>query len=178
MKQLLIISMLGSLVFSPLFVYCQQTIAITVEGKKPGEFTGTAFTNHNLIKILKATLSPVAPTGISRSVNNSQANTGSVTIDKAPGASSVPFQNALLTRENLKLVTINFYKTGPNTGEQPYYKITLKNVFVTSINQLTGAASTNLFGPAHKSVDEIKLSYVGYQYTTLPGEKAPDLWVK
>ena len=158
MKKLLNISMVSCFVFLSLFVYCQNKIFMTVEGTKQGVFKGEARANKNGIELMKVKMGAAQPS------QNTGLSTGrrvheNAVIYKLTDASSNQFYRALTDKEVLKSVTIEFYKTTPNAGEQLVYTIILKNVLVSSFNHINSTSNSNTAKSFNKSEEEIKFLY-------------------
>ncbi len=178
MKKLFTITLLITFILSAAFVYGQR-MYVTVEGMKQGTFKGESSVDKlkNKIELTGYEMEIISPRDAATGMASGRRVRQPITIHKLYGAASIQFYQAISTNEQLKSVTIEFYKTNPDGTEKLDYSIKLTNASISSFKQSSGTASVLPAGSPRGLIDEIKFSYQSIELSNpSAGITATDNW--
>jgi type VI secretion system secreted protein Hcp len=160
----LVVVVAAAIVFiSATFANAANTIMVSVNGMKQGQFKGESTRSQMQDKIEASSFSfeVASPRDAASGMASGRRQYKPLTITKEMGASSPQFLAALATNEPLKTVTLDFYKTNQNGEEYIYYTIKLTNATVAGIRQHSpeGSDKHASSAAAAPQLEEISLSF-------------------
>lgn len=153
-------------------------LLLSIEGQSQGKIEGSTKVSGQEGKILvQAVDHPIevpcspqtgAPTG--KRVHHP------MTLLKEHDKSTPKLLQALVTGEQLKNVTLEFYRISPKGTEEKYYVVKLENAFITSIKSWT----PNCLDSTNKQIghmEHVSFAYEKINWTYEPdGIEAEDKW--
>jgi type VI secretion system secreted protein Hcp len=145
---------------------------VTIEGKKQGAFKGESVRKAHEAKIagLSYQHSIKSPRDIASGQASGKRQHGPITITKEWGASTPQLFQALTTNEVLTKVLFEFFHTTPDGAEEVYYKVTLTNATVATVEYLTGVGESAGTAKTQSDYDTHELEKVSFTYQRIEVE--------
>ena len=177
-KNLLLLTILLSISSFASSQFTMMTIEAQKQGKFRGESTRSGHTEK--IDVLGYMMQVSSPRDAASGQASGKRLYQPITIWKLSGAASPQFFQALTANENIKTVTIDFYRPDDvyKTTMVKAYTVVLTNASISSYKQILGTPDTDYYKTAASGLyDEIKFTFQKIQVTYTNGNvTASDDW--
>jgi len=134
---------------------------ITIQGVTQGQFKGnvTVKERQGQIECIGFSYGVTAPTDKSSGLTTGKRQHSPIVIVKRVDAATPQLLQAAYSNEQLKSVTIEFTRKGPDGRPATFQTIQLTNASVTKVNQFAGTVSPDKLVPNSLPLEEIDLTF-------------------